>query len=81
MRWSTVVDNQYNEIVGYLKEARIDLENAEDAIIDRIKKIRVYLDKNLDKEQFEEYQFLKNTLEDIEEIIEEIEDIILDLQS
>jgi gas vesicle protein len=75
-----MVGNQYKEIIDYLKEARLDLENAEDNIKDRIKKIRAYLDENPNEEQFNELQFLKNRLEDIEEIIEEIEDIILDLQ-
>ena len=75
-----MVETQYNEIIDYLKEAKLDLENAEDSIKDRIKKIRAYLDENLDEEHFDEWQFLKNRLEDIEEIIEEIEDIILDLQ-
>jgi len=45
-----------------------------------IKKIRVFLDENFDKEQFGEREFLRNKLEYIEEIVEEIEDIILDLQ-
>jgi hypothetical protein len=76
-----MLGTQYKEIIEYLKEARLDLEKAEDSIRDMIKKVRVYLDKNYDKELLEEYQFLKNRLEDIEEIIEEIEDIILDLQS
>ena len=75
-----MVDNKYNEIIEYLKEAELDLENAEDSLRDRIKKIRAYLDENLDEEQFNEWEFLKSKLEDIEEIIEEIEDIILDLQ-
>lgn len=72
-----MVDTQYSEIIEYLKEAIMDLENAEDSIKDRIKKIRAYLDENLDEEQFNEWEFLENRLEDIEEIIEEIEDIIL----
>jgi DUF438 domain-containing protein len=64
-----------------LKEARLDLEKAEDSIRDMIKKIRAYLDENPNEEQFNELQFLKNRLEDIEEIIEEIEDIIRDLKT
>jgi len=76
-----VVDTQYKEIIDYLKEARLDLENAKDNIMNMIKKIRAYLDENPDEEQFNEWQFLESRLEDIEEIIEEIEDIILDLQS
>ena len=76
-----MVDTQYKEIIDYLKEARLDLENAKDNIMNMIKKIRAYLDENPDEEQFNEWQFLKSRLEDIEEIIEEIEDIILDLQS
>ncbi len=75
-----MVDTQYNEIIEYLKEAIMDLENAEDSIKDRIKKIRAYLDENLDEEQFNELEFLESRLEDIEEIVEEIENIILDLQ-
>ena len=76
-----MTDNKYNEIIAYLKEAEFDLENAEDSIKNRIKKIRAYLDENPDdEEQFNEWEFLKSRLEDIEEIIEEIEDIILDLQ-
>jgi len=75
-----MVDTQYKEIIEYLKEAQFDLENAEDSIKERIKKIREYLDENPDEELFDEWQFLRNRLEHIEEIIEEIEDIILDLQ-
>jgi len=64
-----------------LKEARLDLENAEDNLRDKIKKIRAYLDENpWDEEQFNEWEFLRSRLGDIEEIIEEIEDIIRDLQ-
>jgi prefoldin subunit 5 len=76
-----VVDTQYKEIIDYLKEARLDLENAEDSIMNMIKKIRAYLDENPDEEQFNEWQFLKHRLEDIEEIIEEIEDVIRDLKT
>jgi hypothetical protein len=76
-----MVDNQYKEIIDYLKEARLDLENAEDVLRGRIKKIRAYLDENPDEEKFNELEFLESRLEDIQEIIEEIENIILDLQS
>ncbi|ALG97071.1 hypothetical protein [Sulfolobus monocaudavirus SMV4] len=76
-----MVDNKYKEIIDYLKEAKADLENAEDSIRDRIKKIRAYLGENSDEEQINEWEFLESRLGDIEEIIEEIEDIILDLQS
>jgi len=77
-----VVGTQYKEIIDYLKEAQLDLENAEDNIKDMIKKIDAYLDENPDdEEQVVEWEFLKSRLEDIEEIREEIENIILDLQS
>jgi len=76
-----MVDTQYSEIIEYLKEAIMDLENAEDSIKDRIKRIRAYLDENLDEEQFDEWEFLENRLEDIEEIIEEIQDVIRDLKT
>jgi len=77
-----MVDTQYKEIIDYLKEAKLDLENAEDSLRDKIKKIRAYLDENpWDEEQFVKWEFLKSRLGDIEEIIEEIEDIIRDLQS
>lgn len=76
-----MVDTRYKEIVDYLKEARLDLENAEDSIMNMIKKIRADLDENPNEELFNEWQFLKHRLEDIEEVIEEIEDIIRDLQS
>ena len=75
-----MVDTQYNEIIEYLKEAEFDLENAEDSIKERIKKIRAYLDENPDEELVDELEFLESRLEDIEEIREEIENIILDLQ-
>ena len=75
-----MVDTQYKEIIEQLKEAEFDLENAEDSIKERIKKIRAYLDGNPDEEQFNELEFLRNKVEEIEEIIEEIENIILDLQ-
>ena len=77
-----MVGTQYKEIIDYLKEAQLDLENAEDSIKDMIKKIDAYLDENPDdEEQVVEWEFLKSRLEDIEEIREEIENIILDLQS
>ena len=75
-----MVDTRYKEIVDYLKEAWLDLEKAEDSIMNMIKKIRADLDENPNEELFNEWQFLKHRLEDIEEMIEEIEDIILDLQ-
>ena len=75
-----MVDTQYKEIIEQLKEAEFDLENAEDSIKDRIKKIRAYLDENPDEELFDKLEFLESRLEDIEEIREEIENIILDLQ-
>ena len=76
-----MVDTRYKEIVDYLKEARLDLEKAEDSIMNMIKKIRADLDENPNEELFNEWQFLKHRLEDIEEIIEEIEDIIRDLKT
>ena len=76
-----MVDSQYKEIIDYLKEARLNLEKAEDSIMNMIKKIRAYLDENPDDEQFNEWQFLRHRLEDIEEIIEEIEDVIRDLKT
>jgi len=76
-----MVDSQYKEIVDYLKEARLNLEKAEDSIMNMIKKIRAYLDENPDEGQFNEWQFLRHRLEDIEEIIEEIEDVIRDLKT
>jgi len=76
-----VADNKYKEIVEYLKDAQLDLENAGDSIKDMIKKIDAYLDENFDEEQFDEREFLENRLEHIEEIVGEIEDIIIDLQS
>ena len=76
-----MVDNKYKEIIDYLKDAQLDLENAGDSIKDMIKKIDAYLDENFDEEQFDEREFLENRLEHIEEIVGEIEDIIIDLQS
>jgi hypothetical protein len=76
-----VVDTRYKEIVDYLKEARLDLEKAEDSIMNMIKKIRADLDENPNEELFNEWQFLKHRLEDIEEIIEEIQDVIRDLKT
>ncbi len=75
-----MVDTQYKEIIDYLKEARLDLENAEDIIRKKIKEIRAYLNENFDKEKFNELEFLKSRVEEIQEIIEEIEDIVLELQ-
>ncbi len=76
-----MVDTRYKEIVDYLKEARLDLEKAEDSIMNMIKKIRADLDENPNEELFNEWQFLKHRLEDIEEIIEEIQDVIRDLKT
>ena len=76
-----MVDTRYKEIVDYLKEARLDLEKAEDSIMNMIKKIHADLDENPNEELFNEWQFLKHRLEDIEEIIEEIQDVIRDLKT
>jgi prefoldin subunit 5 len=76
-----MVDSRYKEIVDYLKEARLDLEKAEDSVMNMIKKIRADLDENPNEELFNEWQFLKHRLEDIEEIIEEIQDVIRDLKT
>jgi hypothetical protein len=76
----TDVDSQYREIIEYLKEARLDLENVEDVIRGRIKKIRAYLDENPDEELFNELEFLRAKLDDVEDIIDEVESIILELQ-
>jgi len=75
-----VVDNKYKEIIERLREAKVDLGNAELTIMDRINKIMGYLNENFDEEQFDELQFLGKKLEEIKEIIGEIDDIILDLQ-
>ena len=75
-----VDDSQYKEIIEYLKEARLDLENVEDILKDKIKKIRANLDENPDEELADKLEFLRSKLEDIEDIIGMIEDIILDLQ-
>lgn len=74
-----MVGTEYKEIVDYLREARLDLENAEDVLRDKIKKIRKYLDENPDEEQFEKLEYLESRLQEIEDIIEEIEDVIRDL--
>jgi len=74
-----MVDTEYKEIVDYLREARLDLENAEDVLRDRIKKIQKYLDENPDEGQSFELTFLKTKLEEIEDIIGKIEDVIRDL--
>jgi len=76
-----MVNTQYKEIAEYLKEAKLALENAEDIIRNKIKKISEYLDENPDEGQSFELGFLKIWLEDIEDIIGMIEDIIRDLQS
>ena len=60
-----MVDTQYKEIIDYLKDAQLDLENAKDSIKDMIKKIDAYLDENLDEEQFNEREFLESRLEHI----------------
>ena len=77
-------DTQYLEILDCLDEAKVNLENAKDSIRDRIKrlsKIREYLGNELITDEFEKLDVIKHRLEGLKEIIEEIEDIILDLQS
>jgi len=77
-------DTQYLEILDCLDEAKVNLENAKDSIRDRIKrlsKIREYLGNELITDEFEKLDVIKHRLEGLKEMIEEIEDIILDLQS
>jgi len=77
-------DTQYIEILECLNEAKVNLENAKDSIRDRIKrlsKIREYLGNELITDEFEKLDVIKHRLEGLKEMIEEIEDIILDLQS
>ena len=77
-------DTQYLEILDCLDKAKDNLENAKDSIRDRIKrlsKIREYLGNELITDEFEKLDVIKHRLEGLKEIIEEIEDIILDLQS
>jgi len=77
-------DTQYIEILECLDEAKVNLENAKDSIRDRIKrlsKIREYLGNELITDEFEKLDVIKHRLEGLKEMIEEIEDIILDLQS
>jgi len=79
-----VVDTQYIEILEHFNEAKINLENAKDLIRDRIKEfseIREYLSNELITDEFNKLDVIKYRLEHIKGIIEEIENIILDLQS
>ena len=74
-----MVSTPYNEIIEYLKEATLDLENAKDNIKSRIKEISGYLDENPDEGQSFELAFLKIKLKEIEDIIGKIEDVVRDL--
>jgi len=79
-----VADNKYNGIIERLREAKVDLENAKDSIRDRIKEfseIKKYLSNELITDEFNKLDIIKHRLEGLKEMIEEIEDIILDLQS
>ena len=79
-----MADNKYNGIIERLREAKVDLENAKDSIRDRIKEfseIKKYLSNELITDEFNKLDIIKHRLEGLKEMIEEIEDIILDLQS
>ena len=77
-------DTQYIEILQCLNEAKVNLENAKDSIRDRIKEfreIREYLSNELIIDEFDKLDIIKYRLEGLKEMIKEMEDIILDLQS
>jgi hypothetical protein len=67
-----------------LNEAIVNLENAKDSIRNRIKKfsgIKEYLSNELITDELEKLDIIKHRLEGLKEMIEEIEEIIIDLQS
>jgi len=77
-------DTQYIEILQCLNEAKVNLENAKDSIRDRIKEfreIKEYLSNELIIDEFDKLDIIKYRLEGLKEMIKEMEDIILDLQS
>ena len=77
-------DIQYIEILECLNETKVNLENAKDSIKGRIKEfseIKEYLGNELITDEFEKLDIIKHRLEGLKEMIEEMEEIILDLQS
>jgi hypothetical protein len=77
-------DTQYIEILECLNEAKVNLENVKDSIRDRInefREIREYLGNELTIDELEKLDLIKHRLEGLKEMIEEMEEIILDLQS
>ena len=78
------IDTQYIEILECLNEAKANLENAKDSISNRIKEfreIREYLSNELITDEFGKLNVIKHRLDGLKEMIEEMEAIILDLQS
>jgi len=78
------IDTQYIEILECLNEAKTNLENAKDSISNRIKEfreIREYLSNELITDEFGKLNVIKHRLDGLKEMIEEMEAIILDLQS
>jgi hypothetical protein len=77
-------DTQYIEILECLNEAIVNLENAKDSIRNRINEfrgIREYLSNELITDELEKLNIIKHRLEGLKEMIEEMEEIIIDLQS
>ena len=65
--------SNYEQVILNLKDAIRDLENAKDELKEIIR-----INNDID-ENYEEYEFEKRKLEEINDIMNEIEEIIYDL--
>lgn len=65
--------SNYEKVIQNLKDAIRDLENAKDELKEIIR-----INNDID-ENYEEYEFEKRKLEEINDIMDEIEEIIYDL--
>ena len=64
----------YQKLTIYLKNAIRELRNAEELLGEFLEKV------NVENEVFDEYNFEREKIREIEEIIDKIEDIIYELR-
>lgn len=65
--------SNYEQVIQSLKDALRDLENAKEELKEIIR-----INNDID-ENYEEYEFEKRKLEEINDVMDEIEEIIYDL--
>jgi len=64
----------YQKLTVYLKNAIRELRNAEELLGEFLEKV------NVENEVFDEYNFERQKIREIEKVIDEIEDIIYELR-